>query len=218
MIAVVDYGRGNLFSLGQALRHLGASYEITENPELILAADQVILPGVGAFADAMEGLAGRGLIEPLREVARRGTPLLGICLGMQMLVDRSEEFGPHEGLGLIPGTVKRLPEGDGSDAIRIPNMGWRSLRPAPGNPFLEDLATGTMVYFVHSYAPVVKDGAHMAATIEVNGVDVAAVIRRDNVVGYQFHPEKSGPAGLDLLRRFLDLFQTSAPAVGMSAS
>jgi len=159
------------------------------------------------------------LIEPLREVARRGTPLLGICLGMQMLVDRSEEFGPHEGLGLIPGTVKRLPEGDeDSNAVRIPNVGWRPLRPVPGDPFLGDLATGAMMYFVHSYAPVVEDAAHVAATIEVNGVDVAAVIRRGNVVGCQFHPEKSGPAGLDLLRRFLDLFQTSAPAVGMSAS
>lgn len=219
MIAVVDYGRGNLFSLGQALNHLGAAFEITEHPELILAAEQVVLPGVGAFRDAMDGLARRGLVKPLREVVRRGTPLLGICLGMQILADRSEEFGLHEGLGFIPGTVKRLPEGgEGSNIIRIPNVGWRALKPVPGDPFLGDLARGTMMYFVHSYAPLVEDAAHVAATIEVNGVDVAAAIRRGNVVGFQFHPEKSGPAGLDLLRRFLDFFRTSAPAVGMSAS
>ncbi len=139
-------------------------------------------------------------------VARRGTPFLGICVGMQVLVTRGEEFGVHEGLGLIPGTVKRLPEGSaGADAIRIPNVGWRELHPNRDDPFLGDLAEGTMVYFVHSYAPVPDDPGYVSATIAVNGTDDPAVIRRGNAVGYQFHPEKSGPAGLGLLERFLEL-------------
>lgn len=218
MIAVVDYGRGNLFSLGQALRHLGAAFEMTGEVAHILAAERVILPGVGAFGDAMAGLKARGLIAPLREVAERGTPLLGICVGMQMLADESEEFGVHEGLGLIPGTVRRLPEGgEKAGAVRIPNVGWRALRPVPGDPFLGDLGEGAMVYFVHSYAPVPHDPGHVTATIAVNGADIAAVIRRDNVVGYQFHPEKSGPMGLALLERFLELPAAAAPTTRIRA-
>jgi len=206
MIAVVDYGRGNLFSLGQAIRHLGATYEVTADPDRILAAERVVLPGVGAFGDAMQALTKRRLVEPLREVAARGTPLLGICLGMQLFASRSEEFGLHEGLDLIPGTVKRLPEGgDRPDAVRIPNVGWRALRTAPEHPLLGDLPPRTMVYFVHSYAPVVDDPAHVAATIDVNGAEIAAVTNSCNILGYQFHPEKSGPAGLALLERFLAL-------------
>lgn len=211
MIAVVDYGRGNLFSLGQALRHLGAAYEVTGDPGRILAAERVILPGVGAFGDAMQALVKRRLVEPLREVAARGTPLLGICLGMQLFASRSEEFGEHEGLDLIPGTVKRLPAGNaGRGSIKIPNVGWRPLCPVTSDAFLGDLPSDTMVYFVHSYAPVVTDPAHVAATIAVNGSAVAAVIHRGKVLGYQFHPEKSGPAGLALLGRFLALAPGSA--------
>ena len=206
MIAVVDYGRGNLFSLGQALRHLGATYEVTADPDRVRAAERVILPGVGAFGDAMQALAKRRMVEALCEVAARGTPLLGICLGMQLLASRSEEFGVHDGLDLIPGTVQRLPEGNGSPgAIRIPNVGWRTLRPVAGDTFLGDWPPDSMVYFVHSYAPVVVDPTHVAATIELNGAAVAAVIHRDNMLGYQFHPEKSGPVGLSLLQRFLGL-------------
>ena len=206
MIAVIDYGRGNLFSLGQALRHLGAAYETTQDPQRILAAERVILPGVGAFGDAMEGLASRGLVEPLRQAARRGTPFLGICIGMQLLVDRSEEFGDHEGLGLIRGAVRRLPGPTGApDDVRIPNVGWRTLRVAPGETFLDGIAAGTMVYFVHSYVPILDDPGEVAASIRINGADVAAVIRRGNIVGYQFHPEKSGESGLALLDRFLRL-------------
>lgn len=206
MIAVVDYGSGNLFSIGQALRHLGAAYEITADADHIAAAERVILPGVGAFGHAMDGLRSRGLVDPVRAVAQGGTPLLGICVGMQLLADRSEEFGRHDGLGLIPGTVRRLPEGgDAKDAVRIPNVGWRSLSVAPGDSLLAGTPPGSMVYFLHSFAPEPDEPRHVAATIDVNGANVAAIIRKDNVVGYQFHPEKSGEVGLGLLDRFLRL-------------
>jgi len=206
VIAVVDYGRGNLFSLGQALRHLGASFEITADPSRVRSADRVILPGVGAFGDAMVKLRSLGMVEALRDIVSRGVPLLGICLGMQVLASRGEEFGLHEGLGFIPGTVTRLPEGNGRpDSVRIPNVGWRLLKPMAGHGLLSDLTPGMMMYFVHSYTPIVDDAVHVAATTEVNGMAVAAVIHRDNVVGYQFHPEKSGTAGLTLLGRFLKL-------------
>ncbi len=202
MIVIVDYGRGNLFSLGQALRHVGAEYTVSADADEIIAAPRLILPGVGAFGDAMRTLAERGLVEPIRRAVGRGVPFLGICIGMQLLCSESEEFGRHQGFGFIPGTVTRLTEGD---ETRIPNIGWRSLNPAPDG-FLRDLAAGTMAYFVHSYAPETEDPADVAATIRINGKEVPAVIRRDNVIGYQFHPEKSGPAGLDLLRRFLQLY------------
>ncbi len=213
MIAVVDYGRGNLFSIGQALRHLGCEFETTDDPGRIRRASHVILPGVGAFGDAMANLAERGLVEPLREVASAGTPLLGICVGMQMLADWSEEFGRHKGLGLVPGAVLRLPEpGGGRDAIRIPNVGWRLLHPGPGRDEFDLAQGGGMVYFVHSYGFVPKSPQHVAAVIRTNGTDVAAIVRRDNVVGYQFHPEKSGETGLALLRRFFELTSAGGPS------
>ncbi len=206
MIAVVDYESGNLFSIGQALHHLGADYEITADPDRIAGAERIILPGVGAFGDAMARLCERGFADLVRDEAIKGTPLLGICVGMQLLADRSEEFGEHEGLGLIPGIVQRLPDGDGaSGTIRIPNVGWRWLRAKPGEPFLDGLATETMVYFVHSYAMEAADPNHVIAAVDVNHTQAAAVVRKDNIVGYQFHPEKSGTAGLALLQRFLRL-------------
>lgn len=208
MIIVIDYGRGNLFSIGQALRHLGASFQIAQDPAMVLTAERVILPGVGAFGDAVAGLKKRSLIEPLREVAARGVPFLGICLGMQLLTTCSEEFGFHRGLNLIPGVVKRLPDGNGNGgAVRIPNVGWRPLKQATGHPVMDGLGgqTKALVYFAHSFAVVTDDPKHTVATIEVNGSDVAAIIRRDNVVGYQFHPEKSGPQGIELFRKFLKM-------------
>jgi imidazole glycerol-phosphate synthase subunit HisH len=192
-VTVVDYGRGNLFSLEQALRHVGADVHITSRPDELRAADRVILPGVGAFGDAGAALRARGLDGPLVEVAREGRPLLGICVGCQLLLDEGEEFGRHPGLGLVPGVVRRLPEG----AVRIPNVGWRRLEPAAGSAF-----TG-MVYFVHSYAPYARDEADVAATIALNGQRVPAALRRGSIVGVQFHPEKSGPVGLSLLARFI---------------
>ena len=202
MITVVDYGRGNLFSTGQALRHLGVQYRITADAGAVERAERVVLPGVGAFGDCMGGLRARGLIEPLTRAAARGVPMLGICVGAQVMLEAGEEFGRHEGLGFISGTVRRLPDGNGGpDAIRIPNVGWRALRTHGG--FLDDASDGAMVYFVHSYAPFVARGEDVAATIAVNGADVPVAFRRGNVVGFQFHPEKSGPVGLGLIERFV---------------
>lgn len=206
-IAIIDYGRGNLFSIGQALRHLDAEYIITSDPAQIAAADRIILPGVGAFGEAMAWLQAAHLVDVLRDAGHRGIPFLGICLGMQLLTDRSEEFGDHVGLGLIPGVVRRLPEGRD---VRIPNVGWRELEPRPSDPLLGDLPDRTMMYFVHSYAPVPTDPTHIGATINVNGQHVAVAIRRGNVIGYQFHPEKSGPQGLELIRRFISFGQVPA--------
>jgi glutamine amidotransferase len=206
MVVVIDYGRGNLFSLGQALRHLGVEHTISDRPVDIECAKRIIFPGVGAFGDAMEGLRDRGLVEPLLSAAAAGTPILGICVGCQLLLSRGEEFGVHEGLGLIPGTVSRLPEPRAGDpaAIRIPNVGWRALNVRDTASALGALTPGQMMYFVHSYAPRPDDAAHVAATIPVNGEDVPVAVRRGNVTGVQFHPEKSGPAGLTLLAGFLE--------------
>ena len=203
-VTVVDYGRGNLFSIARALDYLGVAHQVSETSSGVAAAECIILPGVGAFGDAMQGLRERDLIAPLVATARAGTPILGICQGMQVLVAQSEEFGLHGGLDLIPGTVKRLPEGGSDpDAIRIPNVGWRTL-----NGVRDDPVAGTpdeMYYFVHSFTPILTDRAHVVATVSVNGFEAAAIIRRDNIYGVQFHPEKSGPAGLALLHRFVSL-------------
>lgn len=206
MIVVVDYGRGNLFSIGQALRHLNADYTISDRPEAVVGATKIIFPGVGAFGDAMAGLQARGLIEPLRAAVRAGTPLLGICVGCQLLLTKGEEFGVHPGLDLIPGTVSRLPEprANDSDAVRIPNVGWRRLDGCSNNSIMAGLRPNDWMYFVHSYAAMVDNPAHVLATIRVNGRDVPAAVQSANVVGVQFHPEKSGPVGLKLLGRFLD--------------
>ncbi len=204
MITVVDYGRGNLFSIGQALRHLGTAFEISSAPEAVAAADRIIFPGVGAFGDAMTGLRERGLVEPLKAAARAGTPILGICVGCQLMLTRGEEFGDHAGLDLIPGTVSRLPppRPDDDAAIRIPNIGWRRLEPHGDGVVLGAIGPEDMMYFVHSYAPMASDPATIAATIPINGRAVPVAIEQGALVGVQFHPEKSGPAGLRLLKRF----------------
>jgi glutamine amidotransferase len=202
VITIVDYGRGNLFSTGQALRHLDAPYEITDDADAVERAERIVLPGVGAFGDCMEGLRTRRLVEPLMRAAARGVPMLGICVGAQVMLEAGEEFGRHDGLGLVSGTVRRLPEGNGGpDSIRIPNVGWRALSIRDG--FFDGTPEGSMVYFVHSYAPFVAQDEEIAATIAVNGTDVPAAFRRGNVVGFQFHPEKSGPVGLGLIERFV---------------
>jgi glutamine amidotransferase len=175
---------------------------VTGNAAGIGNADRLILPGVGAFGDAMATLRDRGLVEPIRRAVACGIPFLGICLGMQLLADRSDEFGVHEGLGIIPGHIHRLPEGP---ETRIPNVGWRPLTIHGHDSFLGALPTATMVYFVHSFGFAPTNPANIAATISINGQAIAAVLRHENVIGYQFHPEKSGPAGLDLIDRFLRL-------------
>jgi imidazole glycerol-phosphate synthase subunit HisH len=212
-VVVVDYGRGNLWSVGQAVAAAGAEPQISTEPAVVRAAEQLILPGVGAFGDAMAGLRARGLDEAVLAFAATGRPLLGVCLGMQLLLEASTEFGHHAGLGLVPGRVDRLPAPavPARGAIRsykIPNVGWCRLEPAPGGtPWAESLFAavkpGDFAYFVHSYAAHPADPRHRLADIELGGVPVTAAITAGPITGCQFHPEKSGEVGLAILRAFV---------------
>jgi len=205
-IVVIDHGRANLFSLCHALAHLEIPSAVSAEPAGIAGATRLFLPGVGAFGDVMKGLRERGLVAPLMDAIGRRVPVLGICVGMQILAEASEEFGRHPGLGVLEGEVRRLPDlPAGERGIRVPNVGWRALKARAGDPVLGDLASETMTYFVHSYAFEPARDADVAATIDFNGRAIAAVVRRGSVMGYQFHPEKSGPAGLALIRRFMAL-------------
>lgn len=208
-VAVVDYGVGNLLSVRRGLESCGADVLVTSDPAEILQSPRVLLPGVGAFANGMSELTSRGLDAVLREVASAGTPLLGICLGMQMLLDTSEEFGATTGLGLIPGRVVPIPSvtTDGQPQ-KIPLIGWRELSVAQGRAGwsgtpLEQLQPGEAVYFVHSFMSDPADSSHRVADALYGGVPVSATICRDNVYGCQFHPEKSGRIGLKVLDWFL---------------
>ncbi len=208
-VTVIDYGIGNLFSVGRALEHCGAEVTFTSDPALIARAPRLVLPGVGAFADGMKGLRERALAEPIRRYAASGRPLLGICLGMQMLATASNEFGEHEGLGLIPGRVVAVPDHTTSGMPhKIPHIGWNGLQAPAGvswnETLLGDTPEGTAVYLVHSYAVTPDDDpAHRLADCLYGGHRICAAIRRGNIVGCQFHPEKSGAAGLRILRRFI---------------
>ncbi|HUU24016.1 MAG TPA: imidazole glycerol phosphate synthase subunit HisH [Methyloceanibacter sp.] len=203
-VLIVDYGRGNLFSLGQALRQLGVPHEVSSDPEKLAKSKRVIFPGVGAFGDAMRELRERGLVEPFKAAAAKGTPILGICVGCQLLLRKGEEFGEHAGLDIISGIVRRLPEPRAQDpaAMRIPNIGWRPITVRADGSVLGPAGAGGMYYFVHSYAPWPENPEHVTATIEMNGQEVPVAVQRNNLIGVQFHPEKSGPAGLELLARF----------------
>jgi imidazole glycerol-phosphate synthase subunit HisH len=208
-VTVIDYGVGNLLSVNRALEHCGAKVTVTSDAKSILAAGRVVLPGVGAFADGMAALKASGLDTVVRQVAAKGTPLLGICLGMQLLFDESEEFGATAGLGLIPGRVVNIPsittEGESQ---KIPHIGWNELvlpshnRTWQGGP-LSDIRLGEAVYFVHSFMAVPASLTHRLADCIYGGIQIAAAVQRDNVVGCQFHPEKSGLVGLAILRSFV---------------
>lgn len=207
-VTLVDYGIGNVYSVQRALETCGAQVLLSADPGEIEASDRLVLPGVGAFADGMAGLRERGLIDPILRYAATGRPLLGICLGMQMLATVSREFGEHQGLGLIPGHVVPLPATDVDGvALKIPHTGWTALlQPACtswSDTPLEDTTEGEPVYVVHSFAVDPEDGRHRLADCIYGGHRVCAAIRRDRVFGCQFHPEKSGPAGLRMVSRFL---------------
>ena len=213
MIAVLDYGRGNIFSLSRALEHVGADHVVTCDPDRLMDADGIVLPGVGAFRDAMNRLSERVLDEAIKTAAGRGVPLLGICLGMQLLFERSTEFGEHPGLGLIPGDVDRLPRGaPGAPRVRIPNVGWRKGSPRAPHPMTHALAPKDMVYFVHSYVPYPEDPRDILASLPINGIEAAVMVARGNVVGCQFHPERSGPVGLRILGAFVEATEARRPA------
>jgi imidazole glycerol-phosphate synthase subunit HisH len=197
--AIVDYGMGNLRSVQKAFERLGHAAEVTGDAERIARAPGVVLPGVGAFAACMTNLAAAGLVEPVKQVIRAGRPFLGICLGMQLLFDESEEFGPVAGLGILPGRVVRF----AADPERkVPHMGWNSLRVVRRAPELAGIDDGAYVYFVHSYYPVPRD-ADVVATTTPYGEEFASSVVRDNVFACQFHPEKSQRIGLRLLDNFV---------------
>jgi glutamine amidotransferase len=201
MVTLIDLEAGNLGSVSRALEHVGARVTVTSNPEDVARAQALILPGVGSFGDAMAVLRAKGLVEPIRQaVLSRGVALLGICVGMQVLATRGEEFGCHPGLGLIPGRVVRLPEFPG---CRIPNMGWCPVRPmGAARGVLEGLKAEEAFYFAHSYHFVCDDPADMTANTPWGDGQVAAAVARGAVQGVQFHPEKSQDAGLAALHAF----------------
>jgi len=213
MIAILDYGMGNLRSVQKAFERVGATAVVTDDPGALDAARGVILPGVGAFGDAMANLRARRLIDPLLRQVAGGKPLLGICLGMQLLFDESEEMGHHQGLGLLPGRVVRFPAGD----LKVPHVGWNQLQIADGRwqiancrlqiangGLLVGIADGTYAYFVHSYYVAPQEPAGVLATTEY-GLEFASVVGQGTVFGAQFHPEKSQEVGLRLLANFARL-------------
>jgi glutamine amidotransferase len=210
IVTIVDYGNGNLLSVTRALERVGAAALLSHDAAEIAGAERLLLPGVGAFADGMQGLHDQGLIEPIRRFSASGRPLLGICLGMQMLASVSEEFGEHEGLGLIPGRVVPVPSLDvDGTAQKIPHIGWADLSPAvPGGwtgTIFEDARECTSVYLVHSFHFVPDDEVHRLADCYYGGHRITAAVRSGRTIGCQFHPEKSGEAGLALLSAFLKL-------------
>ncbi len=199
MIALIDYGIGNLRSVEKALQAVSAPVRLTSEPAEILAARQVILPGVGAFGDGMAGLNQRGLIPILHTIAAKGVPLLGICLGMQLLFEESEELGLHQGLGLLRGRVRRFPQA----GWKVPQTGWNQLRIERPTPLLEGLRSGDYAYFNHSYYCEPANSADVLASTDYI-LTYASVVGRGNLYGVQFHPEKSQAVGLQILRNFVE--------------
>ncbi|MBR3796223.1 MAG: imidazole glycerol phosphate synthase subunit HisH [Clostridia bacterium] len=202
MIAIIDYGVGNLFSLKSSFAMIGADAVVTGDADTIRSAERIVLPGVGAFGDARKKLADTGLDAVLIEEAKKGKPVMGICLGMQMLFEKSYEYGEHEGLGLIPGEVAAM-SGRIDPQLKIPHIGWNALSLRGSHPLMKYVKSGDCVYFVHSYCAVGCDDA-VIATAEY-GMDVTAAVAKGNVMGCQFHPEKSGEVGLAILRAFCEV-------------
>lgn len=199
MIAIIDYGAGNIRSVENAMRALGQEAQLTDDPQVILSADHVILPGVGAFGDAMGRLREKGMDQVIRQVCDAGTPFLGICLGLQLLFDESEESPGVRGLGILPGRIVRIPEGEGR---KVPQIGWNDLSfPREGRLFA-GVPEGSYVYFVHSYYLQAQDPQIVRATTEY-GVTIHASVEQGNVFACQFHPEKSERVGMQILRNFI---------------
>ena len=202
MVAIIDYGVGNLFSLKSSFAAIGYEVKVTSDPEVIRAADKIILPGVGAFEDAAKKLFASGLGDLVKEEAARGKPILGICLGMQLLFDRSFEYGEHKGLGLIKGDIRPIAEVIPAD-LKIPHIGWNALHLSePRSPIFKYLKDGDFVYFVHSFYGANCEES-VIATAEY-GAELTAAVAKGNVYGCQFHPEKSGEVGLSILRAFCE--------------
>ncbi len=207
MILLVDYGIGNLRSVQKALEAAGGDVVVGSTPAAVAAAEKILLPGVGAFGDGMEGLHARGLVAPLQEAAQRGVPLLGICLGMQLLFEGSEEAPGVPGLGLLPGEVRRFPDGlrdDAGSRLKIPHTGWNQIWPQRDHPLLHGLVAGAYAYFNHAYYCAPANPADVLAETDY-GLRYASVVGRGALLGVQFHPEKSQAVGLQILRKFVGL-------------
>ena len=202
MIAIVDYGVGNLFSLKSSLELIGAESVVTADENGLRTADKILLPGVGAFEDAAKKLRDSGLADLLKELAAEGKPLLGICLGMQLLFEKSYEYGEHQGLGLIPGSVRPIRDVIPAD-YKIPHIGWNGLHLRGDCPLFKNIREGDCVYFVHSFYAADCD-EYVTATAEY-GAELTAAVARGNVCGCQFHPEKSGNVGLAILKAFAEM-------------
>ena len=201
MIAMIDYDAGNIKSVEKALLLLGQEVEVTGDPERILKAEKVILPGVGAFGDAMENLKRAGLDEVIRRVAAKGTPFMGICLGLQLLFERSDEAPGVEGLGLLEGEILKIPDQEG---LKIPHMGWNSLHLEHGGRLFRGIEEQSYVYFVHSYYLKAKEESIVKASTEYS-THIHASVEKGNIFGCQFHPEKSSEVGLKILKNFVEL-------------
>ena len=202
MIAIVDYGIGNLFSVVSSFKYIGAEAKVTSDADEIRQADRIILPGVGAFGDAIEKLRETGLDKVIIEEAKKGKPIMGICLGMQLLFDKSYEYGEHEGLGLLKGSVVGM-QGVIDSKLQIPHIGYNSLTFNKNHPLFKYIKEGDYVYFVHSYYAVDCEDS-LLAYAEYDK-DITAIVGKDNVMGCQFHPEKSGEVGLNILRAFSEM-------------
>ena len=209
MIAVIDYGMGNLRSVQKSLEFVGAKVVVTHDPDLILNADSVVLPGVGSFKDCMSNLKELNLIDPIRKFIDGGKPFLGICLGLQVLFEESEEYGPVAGLGILPGKVvkfsRNISKTKNDQLIKVPHMGWNNIEVKKKDPLFENIdVIAPYFYFVHSYYVVPKD-KNMVATVTNYGIEFVSGIQYKNIYAFQFHPEKSQTMGLALLERFSNL-------------
>ncbi|TYO98515.1 imidazole glycerol phosphate synthase subunit HisH [Geothermobacter ehrlichii] len=207
MITIIDYEVGNLRSVAKAFEKLGFAARVSADPRDIENADKVVLPGVGAFRDCIDRLRDGGFVEPLLAHVAAGRPLLGICVGMQLLFDESEEFGRHRGLGLIPGKVLRFPAGmeEGGERLKVPHMGWNAVSLKRPSPLWHGIEDGSYLYFVHSYYCDADSDADVAATCRYGDIEFCASVWRDNIFATQFHPEKSQTVGLRIFRNFGEL-------------
>lgn len=204
-IAIVDYGLSNLFSIAKALRRFAANTVITDELSVIESADAVVLPGVGSFEEGMKGLQTRGLVSGLKTFAASGKPFLGICLGAQLLLSRGQEFGTFDGLEIIAGDVVKFPE---LKNAKVPHMGWNAITPGSGSwagTILDGISPGATMYFVHSYILQPEGPENVFAVTEHGGMEFCSVVRKNNIYGCQFHPEKSGAEGLRLINNFINL-------------
>lgn len=201
-VAIVDYDVGNIFSVEQACRKVGFDCIVSAEPAALAAADAIVLPGVGAFGDAMASLRTRGLADAVQAFAAAGRPTLGICLGMQLMMDSSEEFGSHEGLALVAGTVKRFPA---ILPVKVPQIQWNAVRFGPDSKLFAGMDSGAAMYFLHSYYVAPASGDGFQATAEYGGLSYCCAFERDNIFAVQFHPERSGEQGLEVFRNFKNL-------------